>query len=157
MWKRLWHIGVLVAVTTSVSGDWPQYLGPNRDATAQEKGLAREWPNAGLNVRWTYSLGPGFGGAAVSSGKVYVADRVAEQSDVLRCLDLVSGKQDWEYSYDATGRVGHSGGRCVPAVDGPLVYTSGQFGDLHCIDTRTRGRVWHRNIWGDFGGGDRSA
>jgi outer membrane protein assembly factor BamB len=135
--------------------EWPQYLGPTRDAKSPETGLARSWPEGGPKVLWTFPLGAGYGAAAVSKGKVYVLDRVVREQDVLRCIDLVSGEEEWSFAYDAPGTTSHPGSRSVPAIDGKYVYTCGPRGDLHCIDTETRKPVWRKNIWRDFGGGGR--
>ena len=147
-------IAVIVMITAgSVLADWPQYLGPNRNATSPEKGLLRSWPQASPKVLWTISLGAGYGGAAVSDGKVYVLDREGNNKDVLRCLDLVAGKEQWSYSYDAPGRVQHPGSRSTPAVDGNYIYTCGSFGDLYCFDRNTHKPVWKKNVWKDYDGG----
>jgi len=137
----------------SVRADWPQYLGPNRDATSDEKGLLRSWPAEGPKVLWRIDLGPGFGGAAVSKGKVYVLDRIRSKQDVLRCLDLDTGREQWSYAYDAPGRVQHPGSRSTPAVDGGYVYTCGSFGDVYCFDIKTHKPVWKKNVWKDFENG----
>jgi len=107
---------LLIAGCICLASDWPQYLGPGRNAISTETGINRSWPQEGPDVLWTVSLGEGFGGAAVSEGKVYVLDRVNNQKDVLRCLDLASGKEEWTYSYDAPGQVDHNGSRSVPTV-----------------------------------------
>jgi outer membrane protein assembly factor BamB len=145
---------ILMAAACSSLADWPEYLGPNRNATSPEKGLLRSWPQAGPEVLWTVSLGPGYGGAAVSDGKVYVLDRVGSEKDALRCLDLTTGKEQWSYTYDAPGRVPHAGSRSTPAIDGSYVYTCGSFGDVHCFDIRTHKPVWNKNVWKDFDDGN---
>jgi outer membrane protein assembly factor BamB len=153
-------IAVIVMIMTgSTLADWPQYLGPNRNATSPEKGLLRSWPEEGPKVLWTVPLGAGYGGAAVSDGEVYVLDRIRSKQDVLRCLDLNTGKELWSYSYDAPGRVSHPGSRSTPAIDGNYVYTCGSFGDLYCFDKNTHKPVWNKNIWKDFdkGSGPRWA
>ena len=149
---------ILIAVIVMVAAggtlaDWPQYLGPDRNAISPEKGLLRSWPEAGPEVLWTISLGAGYGGAAISSDKVYVLDRDGNDKDVLRCLDLVTGKDQWSYSYDAPGRVSHPGSRSTPAIDGNYIYTCGSFGDLYCFDRNTHKPVWNKNIWKDYDGG----
>jgi len=133
--------------------NWPQYLGPNRNATSSETGIARTWPANGPKVLWTMSLGKGYGGAAISDGKVYVLDRIGTQKDALRCFELRTGKEIWSYAYDAPGRVSHDGSRGVPTIDGNYIYTCGPFGDLHCFNKLTHKVVWKVNIWKDFAGG----
>ena len=88
-----------------------------------------------------------------SGGKVYLLDRDDKVGDNLRCFDLPSGKELWNFAYDAPGRVDHPGSRSTPTVDGNNVYTCGQQGDLYCINTGTHKPVWNKNIWKDFGGG----
>src|SRR4030042_890039 len=150
MKTELTLIAVIVMVMSgSVLADWPQYLGPDRNAISPEKGLLRSWPEAGPKVLWAISLGAGYGGAAVSDGKVYVLDRDGNEKDVLRCLDLTTGEEQWSYSYDAPGRVQHPGSRSTPAIDGNYVYTCGSFGDLYCFDKNTHKPVWNKNVWKD--------
>jgi outer membrane protein assembly factor BamB len=145
---------VLLFVICAVAADWPGYLGPNRDGTSTEKGLLRLWPKEGPKVLWTAPLGVGFGGPAISAGKVYVLDRNDKVGDTLRCLDLAKGTELWNFSYDAPGRFDHPGSRTTPIVDGTNVYTCGPLGNLYCISTSTRKPVWNKNIWKDFGGQD---
>ncbi len=125
-------------------------MGLNGNGTSEEKGLARSWPAEGPKVLWTVPLGPGYGGAAIRDGKVYVLDRVDRQKDVLRCLDLASGKEEWTYGYDAPGPIDHDGSRSTPAVSEKFVYMIGPFGHLHCIDRNTHQVVWKKNIVSDY-------
>ena len=67
-----------------LAGDWPQYAGPDRNNISTETGLISEWPAEGPKVLWTFPLGPGYGGAAIGDGKVYVLDRVDRQIRVAR-------------------------------------------------------------------------
>src|SRR5579862_836960 len=88
-----WLLGFLAAASLTSGADWPQFMGPNGDGTSTEKGLARTWPVDGPKVLWTVSVGPGYGGAAVREGKVYLLDRVDRKRDVLRVLDLTTGTE----------------------------------------------------------------
>jgi outer membrane protein assembly factor BamB len=143
-----------LSVTSAFAADWPSIYGPRRDSTSDQKGLLRAWPEAGPKALWTAPLGVGFGGPAVSDGKVYLLDRDEQAGDRLRVFDLSSGKELWSFAYDAPGSFMFAGSRTTPTVDGEHVYTSGPLGDLYAINTRTRKPVWHKNIWKDFGGGE---
>ena len=145
---------VALSVTCASAADWPWAYGPRRDNTSDEKGLLRSWPQAGPEVLWTVPVGAGFGGPAVSDGKVYLLDRDEKVGDKLRVLDLASGKELWGFAYEAPGGFMFAGSRTTPTVDGERVYTSGPLGDLYCISTKTQKPVWHKNIWKDFGGGE---
>jgi outer membrane protein assembly factor BamB len=151
--KSITIITFALFVACAFAADWPQYYGPKRDSTSTEKGIMRSWPKEGPKILWTVPVGIGYGGPAVSAGKVYLLDRDDKVGDKLRCLDLVSGKELWNFAYDAPGRFDHPGSRSVPTVDGDNVYTCGSVGDLYCISTTTHKPVWNKNIWKDFGGG----
>ncbi len=144
---------LMAVAASSLAADWPQYLGPDRNSTSPEKGILRSWPQDGPEVLWTVGVGIGYGGPVVKDGRVYLLDRNYRVSDNLRCLDLSSGKELWNFAYDAPGRVMFPGSRSVPIVDGHHVYSCGPFGDLYCIDINTHKPVWNKNVWTDFGGG----
>ncbi len=150
---RLVALLVVLSSACVLAADWPWYYGPNRNATSTEKGLLRSWPKEGPRVLWTTPLGAGFGGPAVSRGKVYLLDRDETVGDTLRVYDLATGKELWKFAYDAPGKFMFNGSRTVPTVDGDYVYTCGPLGDLYAININTHKPAWHRNVWTDFGGG----
>jgi outer membrane protein assembly factor BamB len=141
-----------LSVACAFAADWPGYYGPKRDGTSTEKGLLRTWPKEGPKVLWTAPVGIGYGGTAVSGGKVYLLDRDDTVGDNLKCFDLANGKELWNFAYNAPGKFDHPGSRSTPTVDGNNVYTCGPLGDLYCISTSTHKPVWNKNIWKDFGG-----
>ncbi|OHB80437.1 MAG: hypothetical protein A2Z25_01675 [Planctomycetes bacterium RBG_16_55_9] len=143
---------VLMAAACSSWADWPQYLGPNRNSTSDQKGILRSWPENGPQVLWTVSVGIGFGGPVIQDGKVYLLDRDDKVGDNLRCFDLSNGKEPWNFAYDAPGRVMFPGSRSVPIVEGDHVYSCGHNGDVYCINVNTRKPVWNKNVWTDFWG-----
>jgi hypothetical protein len=67
---KLITVIVSLSVACAFAQDWPQYYGPNRNGTSTEKGLLRTWPKEGPKVLWTAAVGIGYGGPAVSAGKV---------------------------------------------------------------------------------------
>jgi outer membrane protein assembly factor BamB len=145
-------ISILLATNLVFASDWPQYLGPDRNGVSAEKGLSRSWPAGGPKVLWTVPLGEGFGGAAINRGKIYVYDRVEDKTNILRCLDLMTGKEEWAFSNEAPGKVSFNGSRSVPTIDGDKIFICDLYGNLNCIDMNTHKAIWHKNIWTDFGG-----
>ena len=144
--------GAAALAASAGSSDWPQYLGPSRNSTSDQKGILRTWPTNGPAVLWTVPVGKGFGGPVVKDGKVYLLDREDKVRDTLRCLDLSTGKELWQFAYDAPGTAMFPGSRSVPTVDGNHVYSCGHNGDLYCIDINTHKPVWNKNVWKDFDG-----
>jgi outer membrane protein assembly factor BamB len=145
---------ISLSIAWAFAADWPGYYGPKRDGTSAEKGLLRTWPKEGPRVLWKVPVGIGYGGPAISGGKVYLLDRDENVGDKLRCFDLSNGAELWNFAYDAPGSFHHPGSRSTPSIDGNNVYTCGPLGDLYCINATTHKPVWHKNIWKDFGGGE---
>ena len=145
-------LALVAGMAVAAAGaEWPQFLGPNRDATSPETGLARAWPQGGPKVLWTIEVGPGYGGAAIRDGQVLILDREKEQADVLRVLDLKTGKELWKFGYPAPGKISHPGSRSTPTVDDKYIYIIGPKGHFHCIDRQTHKVVWQKHILTDYG------
>jgi len=143
---------LFVCMANVYGQDWPQYLGPHGNSTSDQKGILRTWPQNGPEVLWTVNMGIGYGGPVVKDGKVYLLDRDDKVGDNLRCFELSSGKELWNFGYEAPGSVMFPGSRSVPIVDDKHVYSCGPYGDLYCIDINTHKPVWNKNVWKDFGG-----
>lgn len=143
---------LMLFVSNVFAQDWPQYLGPERNSTSPQKNLLRNWPDNGPEVLWTVNVGIGYGGTVVKDGKVYLLDRDDKTGDNLRCFELTTGKELWNFAYAAPGSVMFPGSRSVPAIDGNYIYSCGQYGNLYCIDINTHKPVWNKNIWTEFGG-----
>ena len=143
---------LLVGVANVHAQDWPQYLGPDRNSASPQTNILRSWPENGPEVLWTIDVGIGFGGPVARDGKVYLLDRDDEVGDNLRCFELSTGKELWNFAYDSPGSVMFPGSRSVPTLDGNHVYSCGPYGDLYCIDINTHETVWNKNVWKDFGG-----
>ncbi|HUX58459.1 MAG TPA: PQQ-binding-like beta-propeller repeat protein [Bacteroidales bacterium] len=147
-------IVLVLCISNIYAQDWPQYLGPTRNGVSTQKDLLRTWPQQGPEVLWTVNVGIGFGGPVIKDGRVYLLDRDDKVGDKLRCFDLSSGKELWNFSYEAPGSVMFPGSRSVPIVDGNRIYSCGPNGNLYCIDINTHKPLWNKNVWTDFGGGE---
>lgn len=144
----------LVCISNIDAQDWPQFFGPDRNGVSSQKGILRSWPDQGPEVLWTATVGIGYGGPVIKNGKVYLLDRDDKVGDKLRCFDLSSGKEQWNFAYDAPGSVMFPGSRSVPTIDGTSIYSCGPYGNLYCIDLNSHKPLWNKNIWTDFGGGE---
>jgi outer membrane protein assembly factor BamB len=142
----------IALINTVNAQDWPQFLGPHRNSTSDEKGILRSWPETGPEVLWTANVGIGYGGPVVKNGNVYLLDRIDSIGDNMRCFELATGKELWNCAISSPGSFPFPGSRSVPSVDGNFVYACGAVGDLFCVDINTHKPVWHKNIWTDFGG-----
>lgn len=148
-------VWAVIGVTASAAvADWPQFLGPGRDGVSPQKGIDRTLGGGKPTVLWTVKVGPGFGGPAIHGKEVFVLDRQGTRSDakdVLRCLDLASGKEKWTFSYDAPGRLSFDGSRSVPTVTDEHVFIVGPFGHVHGVSRKTHKAVWSKHMVKDLG------
>jgi len=167
-WRLALAFGLLsLPVATLHAADWPQWLGPQRDAVWRETGIVEKFPADGLKYRWRVPLGGGFAGPAVAKGRVYVLDRQLAKdatapdnpfargeipgSERVLCLNETDGRILWQYEYDCAYTVSYaSGPRVTPAVGDGKVYTLGTEGNLVCLEAE-KGRVlWTRDFKKDF-------
>ena len=142
---------VLYAVTPAVAADWPQFLGPDRNAVAtDEKCLPRSWPESGPKVLWQVPTGEGFGGACVYADSVLLLDRETGKKDILRRLRLADGEEVWRFEYDAPGALSYPGSRSTPATDGDLVFSIGPHGHVLAAKFADGSVVWRAHLLDDW-------
>ena len=73
------------------AGDWPQFLGPQRDGTSSEQGLATHWPVAGPPRLWAKSVGEGYKIGCPSRAMVVIEEGNAPRPVRLKDLDPTGG------------------------------------------------------------------
>src|SRR5271166_3894578 len=81
----------LCVLCGETGADWPQFLGPTRNALSTETGLAKSWPEKGPPVVWERDVGEGFSGPVVSGGTLVLFHRVGDE-EVVEGLDAATGK-----------------------------------------------------------------
>lgn len=158
---------LLSCLTFARADDWPQWLGPQRDAVWRETGILEKFPTNGLNFRWRTPIGTGYSGPAVAGGRVYVHDRKLAANTAnpanafdrgripgaerVLCLDEKTGRVLWTHEYEAPYTVSYAAGpRATPVVHQGKVYTLGAEGHLHCLDAATGKVLWARELTRDF-------
>jgi hypothetical protein len=62
-------LAALVLAPAAAAADWPQWMGPNRDAVWPETGILDTFPEGGPKVLWKAPIGGGYTGPAVASGR----------------------------------------------------------------------------------------
>jgi outer membrane protein assembly factor BamB len=137
---------VLLGVGQAGAQDWPQWRGPNRDAKATGFVAPKMWPKE-LMQKWKVTVGEGVATPALVGDKLYVIAREGG-SEVVRCLDAGTGKEDWHDKYEtpAVNRPAQafSGPRSSPAVADGKVVTLGVHGILSCYDATTGKQLWRK-------------
>jgi outer membrane protein assembly factor BamB len=157
-WSRfLGYFGLLLvagclASLAGYAGDWPQFLGPDRNGISRETGLLALWPSGGPPRIWQRPVGAGFSGPVVAAGKLILFHRL-DDKEVVACLDAASGEEKWQYAYPTSYRDDFGmdeGPRSTPLVAGSRVYTLGAEGELHCLDLDSGKKVWARSLNRDY-------
>ncbi len=147
----------ILAASGSVShtADWPQWQGPARDGSSKETGLIKQFPEKGPKLDWkSVGLGAGFSTVSVVGDRLYTCGDRSDTSFVF-ALDAKDGKQVWAAKLGkpgAPGWGGFAGPRATPTVDGDLLFTVDQWGDLICLATADGQEKWRKSYEQDFGG-----
>jgi outer membrane protein assembly factor BamB len=139
------------------TADWPQWRGPNRDGVVRGVTVPAKWPKT-LKEQWRLVVGEGVASPVVAGGKVYVFTRRnfitrqnrGEGAEVVRCLDLQSGKEKWRsepypVSYKPLDDGNFPWPRSTPAVADGRVFTLGITETLSCLDAKTGKLLWRKD------------
>ena len=123
----------LAFVTRVGAGDWPQWRGPMRNDISTETGLLKDWPRGGPPLVWKATgLGKSYATVSVVGDGIYTAGDQAAGNFVV-ALNAADGKQVWAAKLGQHGELGgYHGPRAVPTVDGDLLFSMDQWGDLVC-------------------------
>ncbi len=159
---RLLAVGCCVAIAylcplsfvlcPSEAADWPQFLGPTRNAISSETGLAKKWPDKGPPVVWEREVGEGFSAPVVAGGTLILFHRIGDE-DLVVALDAATGKPLWKSASptkyaDPLGK--GDGPRATPLIAGGQVFTLGADGTLHCLDLKDGKTVWEKALARDY-------
>jgi outer membrane protein assembly factor BamB len=130
------------------AADWPQFLGPTRNAVSAETGLAKSWPAKGPPVVWERDVGEGFSAPVVADGTLILLHRLGGE-EVVEALDAAAGTPRWKFAYptrysDPLGK--GDGPRATPLVADGKVYTLGAEGALHCLGLKDGQKVWAKSL-----------
>ena len=129
----------------AIGTDWPQWRGPNRDGSVAAA-LPAEWPTT-LKKRWEVTVGAGHASPVVSGDRVVVIARERDQ-EIVRALDLASGKEIWRSAYPAPYIVNPAaqshgpGPKSTPAIADARVFTFGISGILSAFDLASGKLIW---------------
>jgi len=156
--KKAGSIAVLVYILSMIlissralADDWPGWRGPHRDGKSPDKGLLKEWPEAGPELLWKVDgIGKGFSSVAVTSGMIYTTGDVDDKL-VIFAFDI-DGKPQWETNHGSAYTRSHPGSRSTPMIDEDNLYLISGDGLVGCYDAISGNQKWNRHMR-EFGGG----
>jgi outer membrane protein assembly factor BamB len=156
-------LALLSVATAGRADDWPQWLGPQRDAVWRETGILQRFPERGPAVLWRAPVGAGYSGPAVANGCVYVTDRRRASTvkdpghndsrrsipgnERVLCLGAADGRTRWVHEYDCPYGVQFPlGPRATPLVRDGKVYALGAEGNLFCLLAASGKVLWSHDL-----------
>ena len=146
-------LGTLLSVAASAGWDWPQWRGPNRDASSAA-GSAQPWPSE-LAQRWRLEVGTGQSSPVVSQGTAFVFTREGG-AEVARAVSLATGKTLWRSEYPAPYSVYAgaasfgSGPKSTPVLHEGRLFTLGIGGVLTAFAAKDGRIAWQKTFAGRF-------
>ena len=128
--------------------DFPQFLGPDRNAVIKGIRLARDWEKHPPKLIWRQPVGAGWSAFAISGDSAITQEQEGEWEKVV-CYELMTGAVRWSHRdsarYDSA--LAGLGPRATPTIVGNRVYTVGSTGIFNCLDFETGEQLWTTNIF----------
>lgn len=134
--------------------DYPQFLGPRRNATLPGPRLQRDWDEHPPKLLWKRDdLGAGFSAFAVVGDYAFTQEmRGPQHREFVTCYHVRTGEEVWaspftdENSPGFLSVIGGDGPRATPTVEGNRVYAYSSMGVLACFDATTSQRLWSYDV-----------
>jgi outer membrane protein assembly factor BamB len=136
--------------STSPAGDYPQFLGAERNGTVTGVRLADDWAARPPRLVWRRPIGAGWSGFAVARGLAVTQEQRGSREMVV-AYNLVDGAPKWSHGDEAhyESTIAGEGPRATPTISRGRVFTLGSTGLLNCLDLETGKAIWRRDIGAD--------
>ena len=152
-WLLLFNASVMTCAALAVrASDWPQLLGPTRDAIYAGSPLLDKWPPDGPKVVWSYPVGEGYSNPVIGGERLVVCHRL-ETNLIVECLEPKTGKPFWKFTHGMKFQDGayfDSGPRPTPCIRNGRVFVHNTDGYLVCLDLRDGKKLWSKSIKAQF-------
>lgn len=127
-------------------GDWPQFLGPDRNGISRETQLMRKWPTDGPPELWRSPGGTGMSGLAIQDGRLVTMLQSTGQQ-VVRVLDAKTGRRVHEIPLAPNYRNQMGNGpRATPAIQDGTAYAYTGEGILAAVDLESGRVLWKTRV-----------
>lgn len=150
--NRFVHSAALVAIfaVATVSAQWTQWGGHNRNFSVEAGPLSPEWGEAGPPVVWSRPFGDGYSTILVEHDRLYSMRRDGEKN-VIAALKADTGETLWETLWESPMAAGMAlefgpGPIASPLLSGPRIFGVGTMVKLHCLDKSSGKVLWWRDL-----------
>ena len=136
----------------ALASDWPQLLGPTRNAVYAGPALADKWPQEGPPFLWSITVGEGYSNPVVGEGCLVICHRLGDDLHV-DCLDPKTGEKRWTFTHlmkFQDGAYFDSGPRPTPSIKDGKVFIHNSDGYFACLDVKDGRKIWSHNVKAKF-------
>ncbi len=138
----------VIDVKTTSDIDFPQFLGPNRNARVENVRLSDSWSPV-PELLWRIDIGEGWSGFVVVNGFAITQEQRGAE-ECVTCYDAKSGEIKWinraQRRHEDFSAMGKAGPRATPTVHEGLVYVTSGTGVLDCIDGSNGELIWSADV-----------
>jgi outer membrane protein assembly factor BamB len=129
------------------STDYPQYLGPTRDARLLSTQLATDWSDTAPQLQWKQAIGEGWSSFAIQGDVAITMEQRADEEWVA-AYSVRDGSLLWHYAMPGkhTNLLGGTGPRSTPTIFDNSVYACSAVSRLVCLELTTGREVWSREL-----------
>ncbi|MGV3774838.1 MAG: PQQ-binding-like beta-propeller repeat protein [Verrucomicrobiales bacterium] len=139
--------------TNAVNGaGFPQFMGPDRNATLAGPKLATNWAAMPPVELWRKQVGAAWSGFAIVGSYAVTQEQHGDEERTI-AYDLSSGTILWTHG-DQTRYatvIAGEGPRSTPTISSNKVYTYGASGILNCLELTNGKPVWSKSVWAEQG------
>lgn len=138
---------VLLGASPLTAADWPQWMGPHGDATAEDGG--RLLGDVELRELWRHDAGRAYSSVSVVGSRAFTLEYDGEAYDHVLALDAETGRTVWRRA------IGPGDPRLVPAstpaAAGGRVFAMTAFAVLVALDAENGKTLWKNDLHESLG------
>ena len=141
-----------VDLQTTTEDDFPQFLGPERNARVVTPLLNTDWESNPPREVWRIPIGAGWSSFATVNGFAVTMEQRGEE-ELVTCYEVASGQLRWYHSVQARHQTGMGGvgPRGTPTIHQGKVYALGATGVLRCLDGANGQEIWIEDLLARIG------
>ncbi len=123
--------------------DFPQFLGPNRNAMLNSAALDPNWNSTPPKIAWKKSIGDGWSGFAIQ-GDIAVTMEQRELEEWISAYSVLDGGLIWRYVIDSkhSNIMGGIGPRSTPTIVDNQVIACSAVSEVVCMDLQSGEKIW---------------